>query len=133
MRAFRICCCVLCVPLLGILGCSNNVYTKKGPEVMKGSVTITNCNANPDTVQVHRGDDVTWNIDSSDSSSYSIRFKGHTPFSSSTVPPGQSQKAKGEFWCNTFGGIHGDYCVYRYDLVRDGTKTCPDPGVHIVP
>ena len=82
-------CCVVCVPLLGILGCSNNAYTKKGPEVMKGSVTITNCNANPDTVQVHRGDDLTWN--SSDGHSYSIHFKGHTPFSSSTIPPGRGR------------------------------------------
>jgi hypothetical protein len=131
MRASRICYWIVFVPLLGILGCSNSAYTKKGPELKTSIVTITNCIANPDTAQVHSGDDLTWNIDPSDSHSYSIQFKGHTPFSSSTVPPGQSQKAKGEFWCNTFGGIHGEYCVYRYDLVQDG-KTCPDPGVHIV-
>jgi hypothetical protein len=131
MRAFRICCCVICAPLLGILGCNNNTYTKKGPETKSNTVTIANCSATPDTAQVHRGDDLTWSI--GDAHSYSITFKGHTPFSSSTVPPGQSQKANGEFWCNTFGGIHGDYCVYAYDLVQDGSKTCPDPGVHIVP
>lgn len=133
MRASRICCWVLFVPLLGILGCSSSAYTKKGPETKTNTVTITNCNANPDTVQVSRGHDLTWNIDVSDSHSYSIRFKGHTPFSSSTVPPGQSQKANGDFWCNTIGAINGNLCVYSYDLVQDGSKTCPDPGVHIVP
>jgi hypothetical protein len=130
MRAFRIC-CVLCLPLLGILGCSDNAYTKKGPETQTNTVTINNCNASPDTARVHRGDNLTWSV--ADAHSYSINFKGRTPFSSHTVPPGQSQKANGEFWCNTFGGIHGDYCVYSYDLVQDGSTTCPDPGVHIVP
>jgi len=131
MRTFGIC-CVLCVPLLGTLGCNNKPYTKKGPEIKTKMVTITNCNANPDTAQVHKQDDLTWNIDPSDSHSYSITFKGHTPFSSSTVPPGQSQKVVGDSSCNYFGWIAGDNCVYAYDLIQDGTKTCPDPGVHIV-
>jgi hypothetical protein len=130
MRASRICYWIVSVPLLGILGCSNSSYTKKGPEGETPTVTITNCNANPDTVLVHRGRDLTWNI--ADGQSYSIRFTGHTPFSSSTIPPGQSQKATGDFWCNTLGGIDKGLCVYPYDLIKDGSK-CPDPGVHIVP
>lgn len=132
MRGFRICCCVLCVPLLGILGCNNSTYTKKGPETLTNNVTILNCTVNPDTAQVHKGDDLTWNIDPSDSHTYSIRFKGHGPFSSPTVPPGQSQKAKGDFLCNTLGD-HLSVCRYPYDLVQESSnKTCPDPGVHIV-
>ena len=134
MRASRIYCWVLTVSLVGILGCNgSSSYTRKGPETKTNTVTINNCDATPDTAQVSRGDNLTWNNDPSDTHSYSIRFKGHTPFSSSTIPPGQSQKVTGEFWCNTFGGLHGNFCQYGYNLVQDGTKTCPDPGVHIVP
>lgn len=132
MRAFRVRSCVLSVLLLGTLGCSNSTYTKKGPETLTNNVTILNCTVTPDTAQVHKGDDLTWKVDPSDSHTYSIRFKGHGPFSSSTVPPGQSQKADGDFWCNTVGD-HLGACVYSYRLVQDGTTTCPDPGVHIVP
>jgi len=124
MRTFRTCCCILCVPLLGILGCTNS-HTKGQPV----TVTITNCKANPDRVDVHRGDDLTWNIEQPDSHSYSISFKGHTPFSSSTVPPGQSQKVVGDLSCNYFGWIHGDFCWYPYAVVG---SNCADPGVHIV-
>ena len=46
---------------------------------------------------------------------------------------GQSHKVTGDPWCNVLGRFRDDYCRYRYDLVPDGSKTCADPGVHIVP
>ena len=131
MRAFTIC-CVLCGPLLGILGCSNNAYTKKGPEVMKGSVTITNCNANPDTVQVHRGDDLTWNIDRLTAVVIRSVSKGTHLSPRPRFLPGRARKQT-EISGATPSGECTGYCRYRYDLIQDGTKTCPDPGVHIVP
>lgn len=132
MRAYRVwACCVLSVPLLGIVGCSNATYVRKGPETPTNAVTIKNCAANPDTALVAKGDTLTWNIDASDSHTYSIKFPQHTPFSASNVPPGQAQKANGDFWCNTLGGINSNLCLYSYNLVQDGSKTCPDPGVHV--
>jgi len=127
MRTFRIC-WILCVPLLGILGCTNSNH--KGEPI---TVTITNCKADPEMVEVYRGDDLTWKIAPSDNQKYSISFKGHTPVSSSTFPAGQSHKVTGDPWCNVLGRFRDDYCRYRYDLVPDGSKTCADPGVHIVP
>jgi hypothetical protein len=132
MRAFSICgCSLLLVPLLGILGCSNSAYVKKGPEVYTNTVKISACVANPDTAQVHKGDTLTWIVDPSDPSTYSINFPKHKPTSSSTVPTGQSQHVTGDSWCSAFGWISTSACVYPYDLVQDGKKTCPDPGVHI--
>lgn len=134
MRAFRICgCWLLLVTLLGILGCGNTTYSKKGPEVKTNTVKINNCKADPDTAQVPKGDTLTWTIDPSDTHTYSITFPKSTPVSSSTVPTGQGQKIKGDFWCNSLGGISTNLCVYAYNLVQDGSKTCPDPGVHVVP
>jgi plastocyanin len=134
MRAFRICgCWLLSVALLGILGCGNTTYTKKGPEVKTNTVKISNCKADPDTAQVPKGDTLTWTIDPSDTHTYSIKFTKSTPVSSSTVPTGQGQKVTGDFFCNTLGGISTSLCVYSYNLVQDSSKTCPDPGVHVVP
>jgi len=134
MRAFRICgCWLLLVPLLGILGCGGSAYVKKGPEMKTNTVKISNCKADPDTVQVPKDDTLTWTIDPPDGHTYSINFPKSTPVSSSTVPTGQGQKVNGDFWCNNLGGISTSLCVYPYNLVQDGTKICPDPGVHVVP
>jgi hypothetical protein len=132
MRVFRICgCLLLLVPLLGILGCGSSAYVKKGPEVKTNTVKISNCKADPDTVQVPKDDTLTWTIDSLDVHTYSIKFPGRKPISLSTVPTGQGQKVNGDFWCNYGGWISTSACVYPYDLVQDGSKTCPDPGVHV--
>lgn len=132
MSACRVwACCVLSVPLLSIVGCSSAPYVRKGPETPTNTVKINNCAANPDTALVAKGDMLTWNIDASDHNQYLIKFRQHTPFATSAVPPGQAQKANGDFWCNTLGGINGNLCVYGYDLVQNGSKTCPDPGVHV--
>lgn len=134
MRALRICgCWLLFVPLLSIFGCDRGAYVKKGPELKTNTVKISNCAADPDTAQVSRGDTLTWTLDPADSHKYSINFSKSKPIPSSTVSTGQGQKVTGDFWCNSLGGISAGLCVYPYNLVQDGGKTCPDPGVHVVP
>lgn len=134
MRAFRIRGCrLLLVPLFGLFGCSDSAYVKKGPELKTNTVKISNCKADPDTAQVPKGDILTWTIDPPDGHTYSIKFPKSKPVSSSTFPTGQGQNVTGDFWCNNLGGISTSLCVYPYNLIQDGSKTCPDPGVHIVP
>lgn len=139
MRGFRICSCGLfLVPLLGLLGCGSSAYVKKGPELKTNTVKISNCNANPDTVQVPEGDTLTWTIDPPDGHTYSISFPKSKPVPSPSVPTGQGQTVTGDFWCNHLGGISSSLCLYPYNLIQDGGvqnggKNCPDPGVHIVP
>ena len=132
MRAFRIFgCLLLASALLGIAGCAKS-YVKKGAETQSNTVTINNCSATPDWVKVPRGQTLTWTISPPDGHTYSINFPGSSPVASSTVPPGQAQKVVGDFWCNTLGWM-GSYCEFQYNLIQDGRKTCPDPGVHVVP
>jgi hypothetical protein len=126
-------CWLLLVLLLSILGCGGSTYVKKGPETKSNTVKISNCNATPDWVQVAKNDTLTWNIDPPDGHTYSINFPGSTPVSSPTVPPGTSQKVTGDLLCSTLGWIKGGLCEYQYNLIQDGTKTCPDPGVHVIP
>lgn len=134
MRAFRICSCLLLAGLLlGIPGCASSTYVKKGSEVKTNVVKISNCKADPDTARVAKNDTLTWTIDPPEAHTYSIQFPKSSPVSSSTIPPGQGQKVNGDFWCNTFGGPNSSLCVYGYNLIQDGSKTCPDPGVHVVP
>jgi hypothetical protein len=134
MRAFRICGrWLFLVPLLGLFGCGSSAYLKKGPEVKTSTVTIKNCTATPDTVQIPEGDTLTWINDPSDTHAYSISFPKHKPVPSPSVPTGQGQTITGDFWCNHLGGISSSLCLYPYNLIQDGSKTCPDPGVHIVP
>jgi hypothetical protein len=128
--------CLVLIPLLVSFGCGNSAYVKKGPEIYTNAVKISNCKADPDTAVVHKGDTLTWTIDSLDSHTYSVNFPNRKPFSSSTIPPGQGQNVTGDLWCNTLGGISSGLCVYSYDLIQNpdpqnhGTK-CPDPGVHV--
>jgi hypothetical protein len=134
MRTFRICgCWLFLVPLLGFLGCGSSGYVAKGPELKSNTVTINNCNANPDTVQVPEGNTVNWIIDPSDTHTYSISFPKHKPVASPTIQTGQGQTIIGDGWCNHVGWIKPSLCLYPYNLIQDGGKTCPDPGVHIVP
>jgi hypothetical protein len=132
MRVFRICgYLLLLVPLFGIVGCGSAAYVIKGPEVKTNTVKISNCKADPDTVQVPKGDTLYWNPDPPDGHTYSIKFPGRKPISLSTVPTGQGQKVNGDFLCNYGGWASTKLCVYSYDLVQIGVKTCPDPGVHV--
>ena len=132
MRTFRICGCFLMLfPLLGILGCTKSAYVKKGPEVRTNTVKISACTANPDTARVPKGTTLTWIIDPPDGHSYSVSFPNRTPVSSSTVPIGQAQTVTGDFWCNSLGWTSPGLCLYGYNVVQDGSKTCPDPGVHV--
>jgi len=135
MRVFRICSCLLLfAPLLGIVGCGgSSAYVKKGPEVKTNTVKVSNCKADPDTVQVAKNDPLIWTVDPPDGHTYSIKFPHARPVSSSTVPIGQTQTVTGDGWCNSLGGIINSLCVYPYQLIQDGATTCPDPGVHVVP
>lgn len=132
MKDFRTCACfLLLVPLLGSLGCTKSAYVKKGPEVRTNTVKISACTANPDTARVSRGSTLTWIIDPPDGHSYSVTFPKSTPVSSPTVATGQAQTVNGDFWCNSLGWANSGLCYYAYNLVQDGNKTCPDPGVHV--
>lgn len=120
--------------MLGILSCNNNdaSYIKKGAEIKTNTVTITDCVASPDTVQINLNDTLTWVNDSSDKNQYKIHFK-KTPLTANDLTTGQGQKVKGDFWCNQLHSIHAAYCVYQYDLVKVGVGACKDPGVHVIP
>jgi hypothetical protein len=132
MRGFRICVSLLpLVALLGIVGCGGPAYVMKGAEVKTNKVTIKDCTADPDTVQVPKGDTLTWTNDSSDLNHYSISFPKSKPFSSSTVPTGQGQKVNGDFACNYGGWANSNWCRYSYNLIQNDVTTCPDPGVHV--
>jgi len=134
MRAFRICgCSLLAGVLLGMAGCGNSSYVKKGAEVKTNVVKISNCKADPDTAQVPKNKMLTWKIDPPDGHTYSINFSKSKPVSSSTVPTGQDQKVTGDGWCTVGGWLISSWCEYPYNLIQDASKTCPDPGVHVVP
>src|ERR1700692_1490253 len=125
-------CALLLLSMLGILSCNNASYVRKGAEVKTNTVTITDCVASPDTVQINLNDTLTWLNDSSDKNQYTIHFE-RTPLPANDAPTGQGQKVKGDFWCNHLHSIHADYCVYPYDLIKADGKKCPDPGVHVTP
>jgi len=134
MRAFRICSCLLLAGLLlGIPGCASSTYVKKGPEVKTNVVKISNCKADPDTVQVPKDQMLTWKIEPPDGHTYSISFPKRKPVSSSTVPPGQDQKVTGDGWCTAGGWLISTWCEYPYNLIQDSSTICHDPGVHVVP
>jgi len=118
--------------MLGILSCNSATYVPKGAEVRTNTVTITDCVASPDTVQVNLDDTLTWVNGPSDKNQYSIHFD-RTPLPANDVQTGQGQKVKGDFWCNDLRSIHAAYCVYPYDLIKVGGGKCPDPGVHVTP
>jgi hypothetical protein len=126
---------LLLVPLLGVLSCSKVGYVHKGPEVYTTTVKVSACKADPDTVQVHKGDTLTWIVNPPDGFTYTISFPNNKPISSTTAPTGQGQSVTGDVWCTTLGWISSSKCVYPYNLVRSGggggTTTCPDPGVHV--
>jgi hypothetical protein len=134
MRAIRFCgYWLLLVSVLGNLGCGRGAYVKKGPEIKTNTITINNCNATPDSAQVSINDTLTWVVDPTDSHTYSINFPHNKPISSATVPPGQGQQVAGDFACKHGHWLSDSFCVYPYNLIQVKVKTCPDPGVHIVP
>ena len=133
MTVFRVCgCCLLLFALLAALGCGRSVgYVKKGPEVKTDSVKIADCTADPDTAALPRGHTLTWNVNDP-GHTYAIHFSNNKPIASADPSPGQGQKVTGDFSCNYGGWISDSFCVYAYDLTKDGT-TCKDPGVHVIP
>ncbi len=117
--------------LLIFSGCSAK-YTKKGPEREASTVSVNNCQADPDTVLVHRNNNISWAVPNTDPHTYTIQFN-RTPIPESAVKvsantPDKPHSAKGDFWCNNFGS-----CVYRYSLTKEDGTVCPDPGVHVTP
>jgi plastocyanin len=111
MRGLRISVYLLLMAaLLGIVGCGGPAYVMKGPEVKANKVTINNCAADPDTVQVPRGDTLTWANDPADLHTYTIHFRKSKPVSSSTFPTGQGQKVDGDFACNYGGWAYENWC-----------------------
>jgi hypothetical protein len=137
MREFKICgYLVLFGALLSAGGCSGvNSYLKKGPEKATNTVTINNCKADPDTALVPKGSTLTWMNDPLESPPhvYTVKFRGKKPIASMTAPIGQAQAIIGDFACSSLGWISVSHCIYPYDLIQDGTTTCPDPGVHVGP
>jgi hypothetical protein len=110
--------------LLIVGGCSKQVGLK-GPQ----DVHISNCQATPDWVDVHDGEQVRWIAD--DGHEYTVNFHSSNPTPNpfpvkSTVPV--TRPIKGAFHCSILG------CKYKYSLTRDQEgKPCVDPGIRIVP
>jgi len=133
MGAFRLCLSALLAATLGLTGCGAHSYVKKGPEKPSDTVTINNCVADPDTVKVPKGHTLTWNVDPLESPKhgYTIKFGSKKPIANPTAPTGQGQIVTGDISCTLFGWISANNCLFPYQLIQDGGKTCPDPGVHV--
>ena len=133
MRAFRLCVSGLLAALLALTGCGARPYVKKGPEKKSDTVTINNCVADPDTVKVPKGHTLTWNLDPRESPphTYAIKFGSKKPIANGTAPTGQGQTVTGDTSCTLFGWISSKNCLFPYQLIQDGSKTCKDPGVHV--
>jgi hypothetical protein len=136
----RICALFLASPLAFTIACGGGArhYTQKHPEIHADSVTINNCDANPDTVDVYDGQTLTWTVDPTDSNTYTIAFGDSRPVSpkssdASHASP-DAQKIQKDSWCKYAGWVHEGYCKYDYTLSKKGSSTpCPDPGIHIIP
>jgi hypothetical protein len=132
MKLITICGCLLAAgSLLMFSGCSAS-YTKKGPEREASVVSISNCQADPDTARVHRNNNVSWTVPITDPHTYKIHFK-RTPIPESDVDvsanaPDKPHLVKGDLWCNNFGS-----CLYAYTLTKEDGTACPDPGFHVIP
>ncbi len=104
----------------------------KGAEREASVVNLDLCQADPDTVRVHKNGNVSWSVSKTDSHTYTIQFK-HTPIPESTVKVSANAQdnphpVKGDFWCNTVGS-----CLYVYTLTKEDGSVCPDPAVHVIP
>jgi hypothetical protein len=137
-------CRVLLIPILGLVSCyyseaqqacevdiiqeSQNTCAVK----VKPPCTTTSDPTVP-MVDPDNGDTVIWNT-----LGYTISFKPiavlgatfqHTPFTSPTFPSGPPPRpVKRDFWCNSLLRK----CYFNYGL-KQGTQTCADPGVQVVP
>ncbi len=117
--------------LLLLAGCAQG-YKAKGPEREASVVNLDNCQADPDTVRVHKKSNVSWSVAKTDSHAYTIQFK-RTPIPESSVKVSANVQdtphmVKGDFWCDTVGS-----CLYGYTLTKEDGSVCPDPGFHVVP
>jgi hypothetical protein len=140
MRIFKLCCLLLVSPVMLTIACGGGAtrYTAKHPEIHADTVTINNCDANPDTVDVYGGQTLTWTAPSTDSNTYIIAFGDSRPISPKSITASNSspnaQNIQKDSWCKYLGWASGGYCKYDYTLTKKGSSTpCPDPGVHIVP
>jgi plastocyanin len=137
MRAFRICSCMLLAGALsGISGCGLSAsYTAKSPEVKTNAVTITNCTATPDTAKIDEGDSLTWTATPPDGHTYAVHFPDRRPIPAADAPTATPQPITADGPCkHSFGLL---WCKYGYNVIQDPntnhSKTCQDPGVHVVP
>lgn len=130
MRLIALCWIFAAVLLLLLVGCSSG-YRKKGVEREASVVQLETCQADPDTVLVHKGGTVSWSVPKTDSHTYTIQFKS-TPIPESTVTVNANahdnpHPVKGDFWCKAVGS-----CLYAYTLTKEDGSICPDPGVHVI-
>ena len=126
------CGCLLTAgPLFLLAGCVHG-YRMKGAEREASVVNLDSCQADPDTVRVHKNGDLSWSVPKTDSHTYTIQFK-RTPIPESTVKVSANVQdkphpVKGDFWCSTLGS-----CLFPYTLTKEDGSACPDPGVHVLP
>ena len=101
-----------------------------GGKFKQVSVTLINCQANPDQVyDLHNGDKVDWQSSDSD---YTISFADQSEPTPNPFPvhPGVSNPPhpiNGNKGCTPEAGGH--YC--KYSLI--GTTCKADPGLHVTP
>src|SRR5690348_2029422 len=133
MRTLRFCVCLLVfVTVFIFVGCNKKGHG--GKNFKQVSVTLSNCQANPDQVyDLHNGDKVDWHIPG-ETHDYTISFADQSepmpnPF---TVHHGVSNPhpINGNRGCTPEAGGH--YC--KYSLTMDNQSTpCKDPGLHVTP
>jgi len=125
--------------LLGILGWVPLVST---PIRLVKITILANCqtkNTNPcpgdgDTACVNVGTRVQWLPPPSTNHTYSADFGRTTPFATTSVPAGPSGSiVTGGNGCphpNTNSDVN---CYFQYEIHKDSTLKCLDPGVRVVP
>jgi hypothetical protein len=102
-------------------------------------VVIKDCAATPDLVRVKNKTNVHWEVDKNDKATYIITFSGGPPIQGSVPVVSASLQdnahtVKGGMGCSSiFPSLCGTYPYKLTRVMPDASKTCPDPGVHVVP
>jgi len=140
MKIFKLYSLLLASLLMLMIACGGGAtrYRAKHPKIHADNVTITDCDANPDTVDVYDGQTLTWTVAPTDPNTYTIAFGDSRPIPPKSITASNSspnaQRIQKDSLCRYGGWAYGGYCQYDYTLTKKGSSTpCPDPGVHIIP
>jgi len=141
MAASKLCIPLLVSSLVVAVACGGGSnashFNAKHPEKKSDTVKISQCDADPDMVDVSDGQTLTWKVDNTDPVTYTISFASSSPVPSAVSHASSSspnaQVIHKTLGCSLWGWISDDSCKYYYSLQNGPSTVCPDPGVHIIP